>query len=111
MQSFTDDALTNCKACGGDLRKVFGAVGIAFKGSGFYKNDSRGAKTSGSGDKGSSDKGSGDNGSADKGSDKGSGSGDTSTTPKVDAAKGSKADKGAKSNGSTPAKAPASTSS
>jgi len=42
VQSFTDDALTTCALCGGPLRKVFGNVGIAFKGSGFYKNDSRG---------------------------------------------------------------------
>ena len=42
VQSFTDDALTTCEACGGELRKVFGNVGIAFKGSGFYKTDSRG---------------------------------------------------------------------
>lgn len=41
VQSFTDDALTTCTACGGTLRKLFGNVGIAFKGSGFYKNDSR----------------------------------------------------------------------
>ncbi|CAA9215389.1 MAG: hypothetical protein AVDCRST_MAG20-347 [uncultured Acidimicrobiales bacterium] len=41
VQSFTDDALTTCGACGGPLRKVFGAVGISFKGSGFYKTDSR----------------------------------------------------------------------
>ncbi len=41
VQSFTDDALTTCEVCGGDLRKVFGSVGISFKGSGFYKNDSR----------------------------------------------------------------------
>jgi putative FmdB family regulatory protein len=41
VQSFTDDALTECPACGGALRKVFSAVGVVFKGSGFYKNDSR----------------------------------------------------------------------
>jgi len=41
VQSFTDPALTNCEHCGGDLRKVFSAVGIVFKGSGFYKNDNR----------------------------------------------------------------------
>ena len=45
VQSFTDDALTTCEACGGPLRKLFGNVGIAFKGSGFYKNDSRGKPT------------------------------------------------------------------
>ena len=41
VQSFTDDALTECPSCGGPLKKVFGNVGIAFKGSGFYKTDSR----------------------------------------------------------------------
>ncbi len=40
-QSFTDDAMTTCPNCGGDLRKVFNAVGVVFKGSGFYKTDSR----------------------------------------------------------------------
>ena len=45
VQSFTDDALTTCEACGGALRKVFGSVGISFKGTGFYKNDSRGKRT------------------------------------------------------------------
>ena len=43
VQKFTDPALTVCPLCGGELRKVFSAVGIVFKGSGFYKNDSRGA--------------------------------------------------------------------
>lgn len=46
VQSFSDDALTECPACGGRLRKVFSAVGIVFKGSGFYRNDSR-ASTNG----------------------------------------------------------------
>ena len=41
VQSFTDDALTECPACRGRLRKVFGSVGVVFKGSGFYRNDSR----------------------------------------------------------------------
>src|SRR5438067_10635149 len=41
VQSFKDDALTTCPNCGGDLRKVFGNIGITFKGSGFYKTDSR----------------------------------------------------------------------
>jgi len=48
VQSFTDDALTDCPRCGasGELRKVFGNIGITFKGSGFYKTDSRsGSKT------------------------------------------------------------------
>ncbi|MFC6703828.1 FmdB family zinc ribbon protein [Flexivirga alba] len=41
QQSFSDDALTTCPECGGVLRKQFGAVGVVFKGSGFYKTDSR----------------------------------------------------------------------
>jgi putative FmdB family regulatory protein len=41
FQAFTDDALTECPVCGGKLRKVFNAVGVVFKGSGFYRNDSR----------------------------------------------------------------------
>jgi putative FmdB family regulatory protein len=41
FQSFTDDALTVCPECEGRLRKVFNAVGVVFKGSGFYRTDSR----------------------------------------------------------------------
>ncbi|MFD6111794.1 FmdB family zinc ribbon protein [Streptomyces yangpuensis] len=46
VQKFTDDALTVCPSCDGRLKKVFSAVGIVFKGSGFYRNDSRGASSS-----------------------------------------------------------------
>ncbi|RZD87667.1 FmdB family zinc ribbon protein [Streptomyces albidoflavus] len=46
VQKFTDDALTVCPSCEGRLKKVFSAVGIVFKGSGFYRNDSRGASSS-----------------------------------------------------------------
>ena len=41
VQSFTEDSLTECNECGGRLRKLFNAVGIVFKGSGFYRTDSR----------------------------------------------------------------------
>ena len=41
FQSFTDDSLTECPECQGRLRKVFNAVGVVFKGSGFYRTDSR----------------------------------------------------------------------
>ena len=41
VQSFSDASLTVCPACSGPLRKVFSAVGVVFKGSGFYKTDSR----------------------------------------------------------------------
>ena len=49
VQDFTDDALTTCEKCNGRLRKIFGKVGVVFKGSGFYRNDSREAgKSTGS---------------------------------------------------------------
>ncbi len=41
VQKFTDEPLTVCSVCGGKLRKVFSPVGIVFKGSGFYRTDSR----------------------------------------------------------------------
>ena len=41
QQSFTDAALTECPECHGELRKVFGNIAVTFKGSGFYKTDSR----------------------------------------------------------------------
>ena len=46
VQAFTDDALTTCQKCSGRLRKVFNSVGVVFKGSGFYRTDSREATKS-----------------------------------------------------------------
>ena len=85
VQSFKDDPLTECPACGGPLRKVFGNIGIAFKGSGFYKNDSRPAQKSESGSK--TDTKSGDTKTDSKSGDSKSGtSGDTkSSETKTDA--------------------------
>jgi putative FmdB family regulatory protein len=48
VQAFSDPSLTQCPTCGGSLRKIFGAVGVVFKGSGFYRNDSRPPRTTGS---------------------------------------------------------------
>ncbi len=45
VQAFTDDSLTTCPVCGGQLRKVYGSVGVVFKGSGFYRTDSRNGKS------------------------------------------------------------------
>ena len=45
VQSFKDDALTECPNCRGSLKKVFGNIGIVFKGSGFYKTDSRSGRS------------------------------------------------------------------
>ena len=46
FQNFSDDALAECPECGGRLRKVFNAVGVVFKGSGFYRTDSRSGSSS-----------------------------------------------------------------
>ena len=46
IQSFSDDSLTVCPVCAGRLRKVFNAVGVVFKGSGFYRTDSRSSSSS-----------------------------------------------------------------
>jgi len=46
VQSFSDNSLTSCPECQGTLRKKFNSVGVVFKGSGFYRTDSRDAKGS-----------------------------------------------------------------
>jgi putative FmdB family regulatory protein len=69
VQKFTDEPLQVCSACGGKLRKVFSPVGIVFKGSGFYRNDSRsGSKDKALNGSGSSSDTKKDGGSADSGS-------------------------------------------
>ncbi|WP_114561194.1 FmdB family zinc ribbon protein [Desertihabitans aurantiacus] len=79
VQKFTDSALTVCPHCDGELRKIYNAVGVVFKGSGFYKTDSRaGEKKSSTSDSGSSSSSSGDSGSSSNGS---SGNGSTAKTP------------------------------
>ena len=76
VQAFSDDALTTCPKCSGRLRKLFGNVGVVFKGSGFYRNDSRdGSKSSSSSSSSSSSNGSSgssesSSSSSDKSSDK-----------------------------------------
>ena len=45
VQSFTDAAVTTCPECGAPVRKVYGSVGVVFKGSGFYRTDSRKAES------------------------------------------------------------------
>lgn len=51
VQSFSDDALTVCPECGGELRKQYGSIGVTFNGSGFYRTDSRSGSGSASGSK------------------------------------------------------------
>ncbi|MGG7573315.1 FmdB family zinc ribbon protein [Streptomyces sirii] len=79
VQKFTDDALTECPSCNGRLKKVFSAVGIVFKGSGFYRNDSRGASSSSSPAKSSSS--SGGTSSSDSAGSSSSSSDSASSTP------------------------------
>jgi putative FmdB family regulatory protein len=86
VQAFTDDALTTCDQCSGRLRKLFNSVGVVFKGSGFYRTDSRestkspsngsatSSSSSGSDGSSSSDK----SGSSEKSSEKSSSAGDKS---------------------------------
>jgi len=97
VQSFTDDPLTACPACSGVLRKVFGNVGIAFKGSGFYKNDSRRAAKKES--------------KSESSSSSESSSGSSSTSDSKSGSKSSDSKSDSKSNGkkadAKPAKAPA----
>jgi putative FmdB family regulatory protein len=97
VQKFSDDALTVCPECGGALRKVYGAVGIVLKGSGFYKTDSRvGSGKPGGGDsKGSDSSSSSESKSSDSSSSSESKSSDSSS--KSDGAtNGKSADKPAK---------------
>jgi putative FmdB family regulatory protein len=79
VQGFSDDALTTCEKCSGRLRKLFNSVGIVFKGSGFYRTDSRQdgkkSKTSTNGSS-TSDTASSSGSSEKSGSSENSGSGD-----------------------------------
>lgn len=104
VQSFSDDALTECPECQGELRKKFGAVGISFKGSGFYKNDSRAtsSKSSASSRSESSSKADagGSTGSSSGGSEKSDSpsTGSSSSSPKPPSdSKGTSSDKQAAS--------------
>ena len=87
VQSFKDAPLTECPNCKGELRKVFGNIGIAFKGSGFYKTDSRSKSSAGSTSK-SAEGSSGSESSATKGDSKseskGDSKGDSKSAPKGD---------------------------
>ena len=105
VQSFTDDPLTECPTCGSPVRKVFGSVGIVFKGSGFYKTDSRSGGSSAAGGSSSApgEPSSGDSGTEKKESgtpSKESGTKESGTPSKESGTK--------ESGGSPPDKAPSS---
>jgi putative FmdB family regulatory protein len=112
QQSFTDDPLTVCPSCEGRLRKVFNAVGIVFKGSGFYRNDSRTAPANGTSDSSSSAESktveSGSGAESSKGSETGK-DGGSGKTPGKASEQGStkKPDPGAGQSSSGTSKSPA----
>ncbi len=84
QQAFTDDSLTECPACSGRLRKLYGTVGVTFNGSGFYRTDSRESNATGgkatSGASGSESGSSGSSSSASSSSGSSSTSSASSTT-------------------------------
>jgi putative FmdB family regulatory protein len=79
VQAFTDDALTTCEKCSGRLRKLFNSVGVVFKGSGFYRTDSREAGKKSNGSSGESN-GSSSGSSSGSSENKTSGSAEKSTS-------------------------------
>ena len=102
VQRFTDASLTVCTACGGRLRKVFSPVGIVFKGSGFYRTDSRnGSKSK---DAATKDKPSGDSpakAASSESASNGSGSPDSKHDKKADKKSGDSVSSAAKSSSSS----------
>lgn len=102
FQKFSDDSLTVCPECEGRLRKVFSAVGVVFKGSGFYKTDSASSSNSsvlsGSSKESGKDSGSSENSSS---SSSGSSSESSSESSSSSSAGSSSSDSGAKSASTT----------
>lgn len=78
VQAFSDDALTTCPKCSGKLRKLFGSVGVVFKGSGFYRTDNRDSSKSSS--NGSSSKSESSTSSSEKSSSSSSDSSSSSSS-------------------------------
>ena len=80
VQSFSDDSLTTCPECSGALRKQYNAVGVVFKGGGFYRNDSRSDSGSSSTTSSSTPAGANASGSGSSGTSTGSSSDSSSTS-------------------------------
>lgn len=109
VQAFSDDSLTDCPQCDGRLRKVFGKVGVVFKGSGFYRTDSResgktsaSASSSNGSESSSSSAGSSSSGSSSSGS---SSSGSSSSSKSEKSGSSEKSASSSSSSSATPAAA------
>jgi putative FmdB family regulatory protein len=100
FQSFSDDALGHCPVCNGRLRKVFNAVGVVFKGSGFYRTDSR-AQATGDATSGGASKVATKDSSSSSTADSSTGSSGASTSSSKESSSGAKP---AKSSGSPSSK-------
>jgi putative FmdB family regulatory protein len=107
FQSFSDDALRHCPECDGRLRKLFNAVGVVFKGSGFYRTDSRADATTAGAKGGAKDKAASGASGADSGSTSGAASKESSSGAKSDSSTSSTSKTGssASSSGSKSSKA------
>ena len=103
VQKFTDDALTTCATCGGKLRKVYSPVGIVFKGSGFYRTDSRKSSTAdvpaGASANGSAKESSSKDGGSGESKSKENGSKDGAKTSSVSGDSGSSSSSSSSSSG------------
>jgi putative FmdB family regulatory protein len=97
VQSFTEDSLTTCEQCSGRLRKLFNSVGVVFKGSGFYRTDSRESGQKSKSSTNGSSSGDSDNGSGSSES-KSSGSSESKSSGSSDKASTSAASSSASSN-------------
>ena len=113
VQAFTDDSLTTCPECGGKLRKVYGSVGVVFKGSGFYRTDSRAGSSdmspAKSSDKSGPEKAAREKSGGEKSGSEKSGSEKKSDTPAAKPASGGSGS--GSSNGSSGGSSPGSSSS
>jgi putative FmdB family regulatory protein len=105
VQAFTDDALTTCDRCSGRLRKLFGSVGVVFKGSGFYRNDSREAHRASKNGSGHGPENASDKSSASSSSETNSGNGSGEKSGSTE-----KSDKSGKSESGTSSTTAAATS-
>ena len=111
QQAFTDDALTTCPECGGRLRKMFGNVGVVFKGSGFYRTDARaeGKRSASRGSSGSSTTSS-ESSNAPPTTSSDSASAGSTTSPSAAAASSGTTTTGSSTSGSKPTSGSTSTS-